>query len=109
MTPKKVEAKTPAKPVEEKTVADLLASLDMEEIDFAENLSGMSMEEIEVPGRPKALFIAAAALVVKRRSVADFSWSDARKLKMNDIKEIIQENIDLPKAATVESTPINEG
>lgn len=71
------------------TFISYLQTLQMEQVDFIENISGMSMDEMETPGRPKALFIAAVALVAKRKTVPDFSWSQAQKLTMAEISEII--------------------
>lgn len=72
--------------------ADYIADLDMEEMDFVESVSGCSVDEVETPGRPKSLFLAAVGLAYARRTDNDISWTQVRKLKMPQLKELIEES-----------------
>jgi len=86
-------------------LGDFINNLDMEELDFVENISGVSLDELEVPGRAKGLFIAGVALVAKRRTQPNFSWSEARALNMGQIKTLIAEADKAKKAPATKSKP----
>lgn len=86
-------------PDEKKFVfAEYIADLDMEEMDFVESVSGCSVDEVETPGRPKSLFLAAVGLAYARRTDNDISWTQVRKLKMPQLKELIEESSKVKKA-----------
>ena len=99
------ETKPEAAPevVEGITLGEFINALDMEELDFVETISGVSLDELEVPGRAKGLFLAGVAIVAKRRTKPDFSWSQARALNMNQIKKIIAEAESVKKAPATKS------
>ena len=99
------ETKPEAAPevVEGITLGEFINALDMEELDFVETISGVSLDELEVQGRAKGLFLAGVAMVAKRRSTPDFSWSQARALNMNQIKKIIAEAESVKKAPATKS------
>jgi hypothetical protein len=78
--------------------SEYIADLDMEEMDFVESISGCSVDEVEIPGRPKSLFLAAVGLAYARRSGKDISWAEVRKLKMPGIKDLITEASTVKKA-----------
>ena len=71
------------------TLGEFINALDMEELDFVETISGCSLDELETPGRPKGLFLAGVAMVAKRRSQPELSWSKARAVNMNQIEKIV--------------------
>ena len=90
---KKTTTKT--KQVELKQV---IRELSMDEIDFVEGISNVSIDVLEMPGQPKALFIAAVTLVLGRRTQPNLSWSEVRANGLEKNLEIIAENYELPKA-----------
>lgn len=97
------ETKPVEAPVEEISLGDFINALDMDELDFVETISGCSLDELETPGRAKGLFLAGVAMVAKRRTVPDFSWSQARALNMNEIKKIVAEAQTVKKAPATKS------
>lgn len=88
-TEEEVEVKKPTG--DEKTIMDFINTLDMDDLDYVENLSGMSLEELEVPGRPKSRFLYAVGLVAKKRTDSSFSWADIRKLPMSEIGKFVKD------------------
>lgn len=97
-----------ATPEVEISLGDFINNLDMEELDFVENISGVSLDELEIPGRAKGLFIAGVALVAKRRSQPNFSWTEARALNMGEIKALIAEASTVKKAPATKSKPAKD-
>lgn len=102
MTEKKTtkkEANPVVAPVEaDVNIGEFISQLNMEELDFVESVSGMSLDELEIPGRAKGRFIAGVALVAKRRTDDKFTWSQATKLNMNEVKAILKEASTAKKA-----------
>lgn len=72
--------------------ADYIADLTMEEVDFVESVSGCSLDQVEEPGQPKGLFLAAVGLAYARRAGNDISWTQVRKLKLLELKELIEKS-----------------
>jgi len=78
-------------------IQDVIPTLDMDEVDFIEAISRVSIDVLEIPGQPKALFIAAVALVLGRRSTPNLSWAEVRSNTLKENSDLIAENHDLPK------------
>lgn len=93
--PKATKKKSDVKQVE---LQQVIQDLSMDEIDFIEGISHVSIDILEQPGQPKALFIAAVALVLGRRTHPHMSWSEVRANGLKANLDLIAENVDAPKA-----------
>ncbi len=76
----------------------VIQELSMDEVDFVEGISGISIDVLEIPGQPKARFIAAVALVLGRRTEPSLSWAEVRAKGLKENLDLIAENQSAPKA-----------
>jgi len=90
----------PKKAVDKESVElqTVIQELSMDEVDFVEGISGISIDVLEMPGQPKARFIAGVALVLGRRTNHSLSWAEVRAKGLKENLDLIAENQSAPKA-----------